>query len=101
MRADVEGSTYICRDKDNPDSTDTYINFINKIAACTNDVVVERYIPTEQGLQKLISVKFTVSEGVLCECGFSLNRILAQADFEEDDIENFNKAEQLLNLSAE
>ena len=102
--ADVEGSLYVFKDKDNPDSiweTDTYSGFINKIDACTNAIVVERYVPTEQGLQKLISVNYNVLNGVLCEDGFTLNRILAQADFEEDDIEKFNKAEQLLNLSAE
>lgn len=104
FRTDVDGSVYVWHSDATPDFSGeafSYSELIEKLEHTLSDVNVERFIPTEQGLQKLISVKFTVVNNTLCENGFTMDKVLAQADFEEDDIEKFNKAEQLLDFSTE
>lgn len=104
FRTDADGSVYVWHSDATPDfygKASSYSELIEKLENALSDVNVERFIPTEQGLQKLISVKFTVLNNTLCETGFNMDEVLAQADFEEDDIEKYNKAEQLLNILAE
>ena len=98
LRTDVEGSLYVWNGtvSDFTGKASSYNEFIESIGANPPDFTVERYIPTEQGQQKLIAVDFTMVDGILCENGFALNKTLAQADFAGTDIEKFNKAEQLL-----